>query len=156
QLISRTITDTFEYQCDEGMVQVTADGVPISECTACGETYFGPEAGRIRHNAICRALKLLTPDQIKSIRERFQMTQRDFEKHTGIGEATVSRWERGRLLQSRAHDNFLRLLGKNPSNLEILRRQEDCSQDDTIDDPILISESSTGEEANPCLVYDEK
>lgn len=83
---------------------------------------MGPEAARIRHEAICRRLDLMTPERIKSIRERLEMTQKQFSDLTGIGEATLSRWERGRLLQCRAYDNFLRLLDQNPANVKLLAR----------------------------------
>src|SRR2546421_12692602 len=96
QLKSCTITDRFEYEGDNGKIQVEAQGVPVQECSACGEKFFGPEAARIRHGAIYRALGLLAPEEIKSIRERLGKTQEEFAELTGIGVATISRWERGR------------------------------------------------------------
>jgi hypothetical protein len=39
---------------------------------------------------------------------------------TGFGEATISRWERGRLLQNRANDRYLRLLAERPENVQFL------------------------------------
>ena len=37
-----------------------------------------------------------------------------------IGVATISRWERGRLLQNRAMDNYLRLLAQSSDNIRFL------------------------------------
>lgn len=121
KLTPRIITDRFEYVGDRGPLVVEAPDVPVQVCEACGETFSGPEAAHIRHEAICRALKLLTPDEIKAIRERLGKTQQEFAELTGIGEATISRWERGRLLQNRANDNFLRLIASNPANLKLLQ-----------------------------------
>jgi HTH-type transcriptional regulator/antitoxin MqsA len=123
----RLITDRFEYdggkQSRKGKRQVTvvAENVPVRVCTHCQETFSGPEAGLVRNRAICRALGLLTPEEICSIRERLKRSQADFAKLTGIGEATISRWERGRLLQSTAMDRYLRLLATNPENITTLQ-----------------------------------
>ena len=64
---------------------------------------------------------MLSPEEIKALRERLGKTQQEFAELTGIGEATISRWERGRLLQNRANDNFLRLIAANPVNLKLLQ-----------------------------------
>jgi putative zinc finger/helix-turn-helix YgiT family protein len=119
-LESRVITERFDYGDGEEKVSVVAENVPVRVCTHCHETFSGPDAARIRHLAICRALGLLTPDEIRAIRERLGLSQVEFAKLTDIGEATISRWERGRLLQNKAMDRYLRLLDRNPDNVRIL------------------------------------
>ncbi|MGH7173755.1 MAG: type II toxin-antitoxin system MqsA family antitoxin [Gemmataceae bacterium] len=121
KLHRRVVTERFTYDGDRGPILVEAKGVPIQVCDACGETFTGPEAARIRHHAICSALGLLSPEEIKALREHLGKTQQEFAELTGIGEATISRWERGRLLQNRANDNFLRLIAGNPVNLKLLQ-----------------------------------
>jgi putative zinc finger/helix-turn-helix YgiT family protein len=74
----------------------------------------------ISHKAICKVLGLLTPDEIRAVRDRLAMSQVEFSKLTGFGEATISRWERGRLLQNRANDRYLRLLAERPENVQFL------------------------------------
>ena len=120
KLKKRVVVEQFTYDGDRGPILVEAKDVPIQVCDACGETFSGPDAAAIRHHAICSALGLLTPAEIKALRERLGKTQQEFAELTGIGEATISRWERGRLLQNRANDNFLRLLALNSSNLHLL------------------------------------
>src|SRR5262245_10382191 len=120
ELEAQTRTDRFEQEVDDGTVTVVAANVPIKACPACGEAFSGPEAGRIRDEAICRALGLLTPGEIRSLRERLGLTQAELARLTGIGEASISRWERGQLIQSRALDRYLRLLAGNPENRKIL------------------------------------
>jgi putative zinc finger/helix-turn-helix YgiT family protein len=109
-LVARVIRDEFEYGPEDDRITIVAEGVPVLECPACGETLYGPDAARVRHQAICRALGLLTPEQIKGVREELGKKQSEFAELTGIGVATLSRWEQGRLIQTRALDRYLRLL----------------------------------------------
>src|SRR4051812_40729041 len=121
-LREETITDRFEYRADEEEpISIEVAGVPVEVCPNCGERYFGPAAVRVQHAAVCRALGLLTPEEIQAIRERFGPTQAEFARLTGIGEATISRWERGRMLPNRAMDRYLRLLAQNPANIQTLK-----------------------------------
>jgi putative zinc finger/helix-turn-helix YgiT family protein len=121
-LVLRHVDETFEYGADNETVLVRVRRVPVEVCKNCGESYSGPEAAAVRHRAICKALGLLTPEQIRSIREGLGLTQARFAALTGIGEATVSRWERGRLVQSKALDRYLRLLASHPDNIRFLEQ----------------------------------
>jgi HTH-type transcriptional regulator/antitoxin MqsA len=117
------ITDRFEYRGDgEESRTIEVPNVPVEVCPNCGEKYLGPAAARVQHAAVCRALGLLTPEEIQAIRERYGPTQAEFARLTGIGEATVSRWERGRMLPNRAMDRYLRLLRDRPGNAAYLKR----------------------------------
>lgn len=100
---------------------VEVHDVPVEVCPKCSEKYFGPAAARVQHAAVCRALGLLTPPEIQAIRERLGPTQAEFARLTGIGEATISRWERGRILPNRAMDRYLRLLDRNRANVTFLK-----------------------------------
>jgi putative zinc finger/helix-turn-helix YgiT family protein len=120
QLVPRLIREEFDYGPGEERVKVVAENVPVLVCEACQETLYGPEAARVRHQAICRALRLLTPDEIKTVRESLGKSQAEFAQMTGIGVATLSRWERGRLIQTRALDSYLRLLQALPEAVSLL------------------------------------
>lgn len=61
--------------------------------------------------------ELLTPKQIKSIRERYGFNQKDFAAILGLGEKTFTRYENGKVKQNRATDNLLRLIKDDPHNL---------------------------------------
>ena len=76
----------------------------------------------MRHEAVCNYLGVLTPEEITRIRKRTNMSQEDFSRETGIDEETLSRWERGHLIQNEVMDNLLYLLSQ-PENLEILRKR---------------------------------
>ena len=121
-LCEETVTDRFTYQTEgEGPIDIEAPNVPIEVCPNCHERYYGPAAVRVQQTAVARTLGLLTPAEIQAIRERFGPTQADFARLTGIGEATISRWEHGRMLPNPAMDRYLRLLDANPSNVSLLK-----------------------------------
>lgn len=84
--------------------------IPFRSCRSCEFTYLDDEAEDIRHNAVCRHLGVLTPAEIRGIREAYGMSQADFARATGLGEATVGRWENGLVIQNVANDLYLRLL----------------------------------------------
>lgn len=50
---------------------------------------------------------LLTPAEIRGIREKYDLSQTDLEKALGFGPKTVVRWERGSVCQSSAANNLL-------------------------------------------------
>jgi putative zinc finger/helix-turn-helix YgiT family protein len=95
------------------------------ECADCGERFFEPEQAKALSLAIKeearRIGRLLSPKQIVAIRERLGLTQNALEDLLGLGPKVVTRWETGRVLQSRAADVVLRLLEFDPKNLEKLR-----------------------------------
>lgn len=92
--------------------------LPVRVCEACGAEYVDEEGEEIRHEAVCRHLGVLTPLEIQALREQYG-TQAAFGALTGIGEASLSRWETGASIQTKAFDNYLRLL-QHPENIHIL------------------------------------
>jgi len=61
---------------------------------------------------------LLSPQEIRGIRESYGLSQRSLARLLGWGEVTVHRYESG-ALQDAAHDSLLRLL-REPSNLLVM------------------------------------
>ncbi len=66
--------------------------------------------------------KLLTPAQIKEIREQYGLSQRSLGKLLGWGEITIHRYESGNL-QDEAHDEVLKLISRPENLLEIYEKQ---------------------------------
>lgn len=117
--------DIFEYGNAEPGVFLSAV-VDVYSCKECSFEYTDSKADDLRHEAVCNYLRRLTPKEILRIRESMKMSQKEFAHETGIGEASLSRWERGYLIQNEAMDNFLYLLSR-PENLEILRKRQSDS-----------------------------
>jgi putative zinc finger/helix-turn-helix YgiT family protein len=109
-LVSFTRDEEFEYDLGDETIKVTARDVPVERCDSCGMIASGPDAAKLRHEAVCRASELLTPSEIKAIRETFGWSQQHLADLTGLGIATISRCERGRLLQNRSTNKVLQAI----------------------------------------------
>jgi putative zinc finger/helix-turn-helix YgiT family protein len=135
--------------CGEGKLRETTgefatevkgpDGLPINlavpkltwrHCDSCGEDLLGEDASAAITMAHRTALKLLTADQIRSIRQRLGKTQAQMSGLLGIGEKTYCRWESGTHFQSEAFDRYLRVLQTAPELVGVLndiRRQKELT-----------------------------
>lgn len=112
----------FPYGVGDDQVELSAE-VPVRVCPSCGFEFLDYVGQRVCHEAVCRYLGVMTPEQIKSLRKLHDLTQADFSRITKLGEATVSRWERGVVIQNEAYDNYLYLLGF-PGNLDRVRDRD--------------------------------
>ena len=93
--------------------------IPVRVCGACGAEFCDHEAETLEHEAVCAHLGVLPPRDVRRIRDLHGLTRAAFARVTGLGEATLSRWENGILIQNRANDRYLRLLAY-PGNLPLL------------------------------------
>ena len=100
------------------------ENLPVSKCESCGEVYYDNRADSATQNALRTHLGLLLPEQIVALREARGLTQSDVSRDTGIAAETLSRWENGRVIQSKSHDTLLRAyLG----DLSLFRRAKDLT-----------------------------
>lgn len=83
--------------------------LPVHRCDNCGQDFVGPDGETIQHEAVCRHFGVLTPAEIRQVRQRRARSRREFARCTALGEATLQRWERGAIIQNLANDNYLRL-----------------------------------------------
>lgn len=79
-------------------------------CESCSEDLLGHNASEAITRAHRAALKLLTAEEIRSLRQKLGKTQGQMSSLLGIGEKTFCRWESGTHFQSEAFDRYLRLL----------------------------------------------
>lgn len=107
---------SFIYGAGEEGVELSVKA-PVRTCGVCGFSLLDGDAEDACHEAVCRHLGVMTPSQIKALRTLYGLTQAQFSEITKLGEATLSRWERGIVIQNQAYDNYLYLLGFN-ENLE--------------------------------------
>jgi len=122
-LVARQIDETFEFDLGEEKIEVHAKNVPIEQCDHCGIQLSGPEAAKVHHEAVCRAAGFLTPQEIKALRDGLSLSQEKFARLLGLGIATISRMERGRLLPNRSSDNLLYLLAKSKDAQRLLEHR---------------------------------
>jgi len=136
-LVTRFQQDTFEHEADDGPTMVEADRVPFSVCDTCASVFVTAETARVRHEYVCRKLGLITPAEIKEIRDRHGLTKAEFARITKFGESSISRWERGRLLPNPSSSGFLKLLQHNPPMVEWLIKVDAGLTQETVADPEL-------------------
>jgi putative zinc finger/helix-turn-helix YgiT family protein len=117
---------TFLYGKGDSAVEVSCI-IPTYVCSICGCEWSGADAEAIRHDAVCRHLRRLAPHEILEIREDGSLSQAEFSRITGFGEASLSRWETGSQVQNAACDRLLRLLRADRRNLEFLRKVADAN-----------------------------
>ena len=100
-------------------------GTELFRCDSCGEGFVTPEQMRAHARAVKNEVRklhgLLPPEGIVAIREKLGLTQNALEEALGTGPKVVVRWESGKVIQSRGHDNMLRVLDRDPSVLKYLR-----------------------------------
>jgi putative zinc finger/helix-turn-helix YgiT family protein len=114
-----------EFHYGEGKDQVVLSArVPVWSCSSCGFQYTDGTAEEIRHETICRYLGRLTPKELRDIREYYRLSQNDWAQRTGIGIASVKRWETGNQIQNESTDRYVRLLAQ-PDIFARLQRYEE-------------------------------
>jgi putative zinc finger/helix-turn-helix YgiT family protein len=118
----------FPYGCDGAEVELKAI-VPVRVCPNCGLSFMDRAGEEACHDAICRYLGVLTPSQIRALRRMCHLNQAKFGEVTGLGQATVSRWERGIVVQNKAYDNYVFLLGFDENLRRIRERRHRASGD---------------------------
>ncbi len=106
---TRLVDDILTCGTGEGAVDLEVR-LPVRRCDPCDFEFIDHEGERIRTEAIYRHHGLLTPWEIRAIRERRGMSRAAFAEITGLGKATIKRWETGATPQNRANDRYIRLL----------------------------------------------
>src|SRR5438132_355682 len=80
-------------------------------CENCGETRYTPDqalaSSRARAAVLRTHERLLSPDQIRAIRQSYDLTQAEFERALRLGPKTVVRWESGTVRQSAIANSLL-------------------------------------------------
>ena len=116
-----------EFPAKYNQTPVSVHNAEMYECADCGERFFTPEQARALSLAIKEQARniagLLSPEEIVAIRQKLELTQNDLENLFGLGPKVVTRWENGRVVQSKAADVALRLLAFDPRNLKKLREE---------------------------------
>ncbi len=101
---------------------------PGDWCQACGEGVLTvadiKATEKELHDFRIKVDGLLTSDEIRTIRKKLKLTQRDAAAIFGGGPNAFSRYERGEATQMKAVDVLLRLLDKHPSLVDEVREEK--------------------------------
>lgn len=119
-LVSEVREETYEY-----LGKTTTISMPGEYCAECGDGVFTTsETGR--YLEMVKAFRAevdaepLPPVEIKRIRKRLKLTQKEAGELLGGGIRAFSQYERGETRPGKAADTLLRLLDKHPELLEEL------------------------------------
>lgn len=84
--------------------------VNVRECADCGMQTVAEGGEEARLEAIAKHLKIISPARVRSLRENRGISRGRLSRLTGVGEASLYRWEIGGDLPSPALGRFLLLL----------------------------------------------
>jgi putative zinc finger/helix-turn-helix YgiT family protein len=118
-------------------------------CGACKEEFVTPGQMRTYARAVKNEVRkkhgLLPPERIAGIRAKLELSQSELEDALGTGPKMVVRWESGKVIQSRGHDNMLRLLDRDPAilkslhQIQALRSAEQNKRAESVADKTIIA-----------------
>jgi putative zinc finger/helix-turn-helix YgiT family protein len=118
-LTRRVESQSFDYVEGKTTTVLTAD-VPMYHCRSCEFDFMGEDGSQSRDLAVRRHLGVLSPSSICEVRGAWGLTRAAFAELTGIGIASLARWETGQLIQNLSADRLLRLC-QFAENIERLR-----------------------------------
>ncbi len=99
----------------------------IRVCEVCGEEFFDEELDSTTllkaYNIYRQMHKLLLPEEIRQIREQYNLSQRSFAKLLNWGDKTIHRYENGSI-QDKAHNSLLCFL-REPQNMKSYLRDNE-------------------------------
>ena len=114
--------------CGES-IEVTAQ---VLVCAECGEEFYCEELDNATllnaYNEYRRKHKLLLPEEIRKIREQYNLSQRGFAWLLNWGDKTICRYENG-AIQDKAHNSLLLFL-REPENMRIFLTENEVSLDE--------------------------
>jgi len=112
--------------------------VNIPYCAICGSQLTDLETENEHYDSALMIYRkthnLLIPEEIKEIRQKYNLSQRAFARALGFAEATINRYELG-ALQDNLHNNLL-LLCKEPDNFLTIINQNKTNLSQTEYDEI--------------------
>lgn len=103
--------------------------VKVRVCAICGEELLDEDLDAKTLEMFYKQYRilenLLLPEEIKSIRQRYSLSQASFAKFLGFGEKTITRYENG-AIQDICHDNLIRLMNSMDTFLLLWKERKNC------------------------------
>ena len=118
-------------------MDVYVENVEYWWCNECDEKVFDFTDLETLTKALQTAYRkendLLFPEEIKAIRGKLGMSQQEFETLLGVASPTVSRWETGRVIQTKTADILMRLINRFNCVQDEVKKLSGLSSPDNID-----------------------
>lgn len=158
------VTSSFSYEVKREKFFIKGKRVL---CTVCGEDIFHlkieQENQKMAFDAYRDKYHLLKPEEIKEIRDKYQLSQCDFSLLLGFNAKTIARFERGSL-QTVEQNKNIRLIKSHSQMLKLLKKNGDKISEEAkskleTSSGLAAQEASTviqfNEETNLATVYTE-
>lgn len=82
-------------------------------CQQCGEEILPYALNKAIDLEATKRQGLLTPEEIRQVRQRTGLSAVDMAYLLGVGDKTYTRWETGKSIQNKGNDTLIRLLDAN-------------------------------------------
>lgn len=96
-------------------------------CENCGNVSYAGKQISDHEFSIAKAIReaegLLSAEELRRIRCKYRLRQTDMEQMLSVGPKTWTRWERGKIPQSKAADKLIRLIAEDPDVAQRLMEQ---------------------------------
>lgn len=133
---TKIVTLKESYEVYGEMIEVDAQ---VLVCAECGEELYYEDLDKQTllhvYNEYRKRHKLLSPNEIKEIREQYGLSQRSFAKLLNWGDKTIFRYENGSI-QDKAHNSILLFL-RNPENMKTYLMENEVTIDEKKKNKIL-------------------
>ena len=73
---------TFTYGLGDSAVELPVN-LPVRICSSCGFEFLDHESEILKHEAVCVHLGVLSPKEIRAIREAYGLSRNEFAQVTG-------------------------------------------------------------------------
>lgn len=93
---------------------IAVENATWQHCGNCGEDVIDDELNDAIERVHFLRLGLLTPDQIRQIREKSGLTATEMSQLLNAGDKSFTRWENGKSIQNKSTDTLLRLIDQHP------------------------------------------
>jgi len=103
-----TIQHVAKMKYEGSMHEVSVPNLAVLRCVNCKAIELTPESRAQLYGALRKNLGLLDPKEILCNRKSAGLTQKSLADSLSIAPETISRWETGSMVQSRAYDRSLR------------------------------------------------
>jgi putative zinc finger/helix-turn-helix YgiT family protein len=117
-----TVDYATEWNHDGRTYQVHVRDLAVPKCTNCDELSFDHEADVRLEAEFRKLLDLLSPEEIRTNREKLSLSQQELADLIGASIHALERWESGGQIQQRTQDKMLRLVFFTPDARAALER----------------------------------